>query len=278
MRLESADFSEGPTWRQWYGRMQVVDLAGIGAISASVVAAIGIPSAIIVGRWQMRAGIQAAEATYRAAVDAVRGTAEANHEQWRRTARRDAYVQLLLKASLAEQLTLPEGNADPERIAAADAALTEALHDVELAYYIVRLESGGVADQAQALADAALEYGKAKRLWADYLRANATVARAEDEIRQQAVSAVMTHYDAARDPHPKETGEVGSLSGATEAVHQALSRVPHMTDRGIAAIVEVNYGPFSPAARLRQLMEARDAFLTTAHADLSGEAQRGWEG
>ncbi|MFF4567158.1 hypothetical protein [Streptomyces sp. NPDC001435] len=80
-----------------------MDLQGIGAISASAVAALGIPIAVMVGRWQMRgasesarAGVAQAEATYRAALDAVRAETSATYVQWRRSTQREAYVAFLL--------------------------------------------------------------------------------------------------------------------------------------------------------------------------------------
>ncbi|MFE9095513.1 hypothetical protein [Streptomyces sp. NPDC007264] len=82
-----------------------MDLQGIGAVSASAVAALGIPIAVIVGRWQMRgasesarAGVAQAEATYRAALDAVRAETSATYVQWRRSTQREAYVAFLLSA------------------------------------------------------------------------------------------------------------------------------------------------------------------------------------
>ncbi|SDK48488.1 hypothetical protein [Streptomyces indicus] len=86
-----------------------MDLQGVGAIAAAVVAAVGIPSALIIGRWQMqgamrnaeetaRAGIAQAEANYRAALDAVKTTAIETHRQWRRGIQRDAYATFLIVA------------------------------------------------------------------------------------------------------------------------------------------------------------------------------------
>jgi hypothetical protein len=83
-----------------------VDLQGIGAIAAAVIAAIGIPSALIIGRWQMRAALRTAEETgraelaqaessYRAALDAGRAQAQDTHSR-RRSVRRDAYTSLLI--------------------------------------------------------------------------------------------------------------------------------------------------------------------------------------
>ncbi|MFB7763543.1 hypothetical protein [Streptomyces xiamenensis] len=79
-----------------------MDLEGIGAIVAPVVALIAIPATIVAVRWQVKAalesaaathaaGLAQAEATYSAALSAVR----AEQEQWRRSLRRDAYATLL---------------------------------------------------------------------------------------------------------------------------------------------------------------------------------------
>ncbi|MEV8104597.1 hypothetical protein [Streptomyces sp. NPDC088135] len=84
-----------------------MDLQGIGAIGAMLVAAVGIPATVLVGRWQMRAalrsaeatsqaGISQAEATYRAALDQAAAQTTATHEQWRRGIRRDTWAAFLL--------------------------------------------------------------------------------------------------------------------------------------------------------------------------------------
>ncbi|MCX5434697.1 hypothetical protein OHU11_41705 (plasmid) [Streptomyces sp. NBC_00257] len=84
-----------------------MDLQGIGALGAVLVAAVGIPATILVGRWQTRAalrsaeatsqaGIAQAEATYRAALDQAAAQTTAAHEQWRRGIRRDAWAAFLL--------------------------------------------------------------------------------------------------------------------------------------------------------------------------------------
>ncbi|MFE0326745.1 hypothetical protein ACFW08_08055 [Streptomyces sp. NPDC058960] len=139
-----------------------MDLQGIGAISAAMVAALGIPAALLVGRWQLRGAIQAAEeasrsgimqaeATYRAALDAVRTEANNAHSQWRRGIRRDAYASFLVATTRVVQVSsaLPKETLNnPEEVRAAKAAVREAQNELNACYWVVKLEGPGSAAEA----------------------------------------------------------------------------------------------------------------------------------
>lgn len=259
-----------------------MDLAGIGAISAAAVALIGVPAAIIVGRWNMRAGIRAAEATahgaviqaeaaYRAAVDAVQATAALNHDQWRRSARRDACVQLLLATSKVERLALPEDEAatTPEAVQAAETAVSETLHQAETAYYVVRLESAELADPARDLTDAARRFAVGKRRWAAYLRANSVLDQIEDDttwaILREVRDAVGLLAEAARD----QSADTPDVFGARRDAQQALELVERLTDHHIADILAMQTRPVNVRRLGLHFNAARTAFLEAAQVDLN---------
>lgn len=101
-----------------------MDLQGIGAMGAVLVAAVSVPATVLVGRWQTRAalrsadatsqaGLSQAQATYRAALDQATAQTSAAHDQWRRGIRRDAWAAFLLAvedavSSASEALTRPD--------------------------------------------------------------------------------------------------------------------------------------------------------------------------
>ncbi|GGR58561.1 MULTISPECIES: hypothetical protein [Streptomyces] len=87
--------------------------------------------------------LRAADRTYQGALGAAVATASGNHEQWRRTVRRDAYVQLLLAASEAERIVLARDEAatTQEAVRATETALLDMRHGRATAYSVGRLES-----------------------------------------------------------------------------------------------------------------------------------------
>ncbi|MFD6342742.1 hypothetical protein, partial [Streptomyces sp. NPDC060210] len=134
-----------------------MDLQGVAAVAAAVVAGVGIPSTLLIGRWQLRAALKAAdsahhaglaqaEATYKAAVDAVRAQSDSAHDHWRRGVRREACSVFLLAAEevtgLAEEMLDGSGVGQdlgpvrpifvgPERLARRLAALSESAKYVQ---------------------------------------------------------------------------------------------------------------------------------------------------
>ncbi|WP_422522277.1 hypothetical protein [Streptomyces sp. 5.8] len=149
-----------------------MDLEGIGALSAAVVASIGIPASMLIGRWQMRAALRAAEATseaglaqaasaYRAALDAVRAQANAAHLQWRRGIQREAYASFLLAANrvreLGERFAMDNGDGlSAETIRAGMVENGDALATLKAAQTVIELEGpDDVAAPAAGMTDAA---------------------------------------------------------------------------------------------------------------------------
>lgn len=274
-----------------------MDLAGIGAIAAAGVAAVGIPAALLVGRWQLkgqlkgaeatqeasvraaeeaaRVGVAQAEATYRAALDAVRATAAANHGQWRRTVRRDAYVQLVLAATEVERLSLPENESatTTEAVKAAEAAVDEALHRVDTAYYVVRLESRELNDMALELVRSAQHYAWGKRKWAAYLRAKSVLDEIEAFTRAvlSEVSDALGRLHEVAHALPSEERRTPEVDSAKRDAERALSRVPQLSEQHIEDLVTMQVWWVEPPVHRRRdrLIIARGRFLVAAHDDLN---------
>ncbi|MCX4520527.1 hypothetical protein OG402_23325 [Streptomyces anulatus] len=273
-----------------------MELADIGAIAAAGVAAVGIPAALLVGRWQLkgqlvaakttrevslraaeeaaRTGVAQAEATYRAALDTVRATAAANHDQWRRTVRRDAYVQLVLASAKVEQTSLPESDAATtlDSVGAAEDAVGQALHQVVLAYYVVRLESPDLKSKAIKLLKSTQFYAQKKMEWAAYSRARSILDEIEAEthaILSESRDALTLLHETAR-ALPSEQRGHSEVDFARRHAERALSRVPQLSERHIRDLVEMQiWPPEQPVHRLRaKLATAREEFVVAAQEHL----------
>ncbi|MEV4949579.1 hypothetical protein [Streptomyces sp. NPDC053755] len=153
-----------------------MDLEGIAAMAAAVVAGIAVPASVLIGRWQTKAALRAAEATseaglaqarsaYQAALDAVRAQADATHLQWRRAIQREAYASFLLAAHRVQEsgercAADAEQDLAGETARAGRAALEDALATLKAAQTIIELEgpdevaapAAGMADAAQMMA------------------------------------------------------------------------------------------------------------------------------
>ncbi|MGW1606036.1 hypothetical protein [Streptomyces eurythermus] len=247
-----------------------MDLEGIGAIAAAAVGAIGVLAAVVVGRWNLRAMLRAADRTYQGALGAAVATASGNHEQWRRTVRRDAYVQLLLAASEAERLVLPHDEAatTPEAVRATETALLDMRHRMETAYFVVRLESAELDVEAAALTRAGKAFAAGKEQWAAYRRAHSVLERMRGEphdVHTEIREAVNRLRQVSRAAHTDpEADEFGALLDA----QQALSLVPELNDSHIDAIILTSRSPVNLHRLEQEFTEARRKFLEAAHADL----------
>ncbi|MEW2401478.1 hypothetical protein [Streptomyces sp. NPDC046862] len=171
-----------------------MDLQGIGAISAAVVALMSIPTTVLVGRWQMKAALGAAEATnktglaqaestYRAALDAVHAETHAAHRQWRHGIQREAYASFLLAAHRVVEVgeRFVADNAEelpPESIGAGKKAVDDALAALRAAQTIIELEGpDDVAAPAAGMTNAA-------KSMAMYLGEQATFERALGKLHR----------------------------------------------------------------------------------------------
>ncbi|WP_433887798.1 hypothetical protein [Streptomyces sp. CA-111067] len=222
-----------------------MDLVGVGAIAAAATTAVGIPAAILVGRWQMRAGLRSAEAgmaqaeatgraaiaeaeaTYRATLDAVRAQASAEHSQWLRGVRRDAYVAFLLAVqgvnASAEKL------ATPTNAASVDTDTVERINNFEKS--LTALNS--------ALLVVSLEGPFDVKISADYL-AGATFTIARKKRRDAEAEWVWTRLE--------RTGVVfgrhGTLAHDDLDVEDALERLRRAKERII--VTRATRAPMPP--------------------------------
>ncbi|MEV5735494.1 hypothetical protein [Streptomyces sp. NPDC052292] len=167
-----------------------MDLQGVGAVAAAVVAAASIPISTLVGRWQMRGAVQAAEATYKAAVDAAKNQALAAHAQWRRGVQRDAYAAFLLAAhqvrNVCDRIAL-DANTTPILSSDLQAELHSARSALQSTYAIAVLEgSDSVREAATALKVATLDFANAmQRTEAEHRAMGYLASRAEEEQRSE---------------------------------------------------------------------------------------------
>ncbi|MET8116911.1 hypothetical protein [Streptomyces prasinus] len=187
--------------------MTSMDLEGISALSAAVVALVAIPASVVVGRWQMKAALRTAEATseaglaqaesaYRAALDAVRAEASAALLQWRRGIQREAYASFLLAANhvreLGERFVMDNGeDLSAESIRVGKAASDDALAALKAAQTIIELEGPDeVAVPAAGMTDAA-------RMMGYYLGKQATYERAWGKLGRMMNGQSQSVSDAA---------------------------------------------------------------------------------
>ncbi|MEU8679550.1 hypothetical protein [Streptomyces sp. NPDC048560] len=132
-----------------------MDLQGVGAIAAAVVAAVSVLTVLIVGLRQSGAGMQQAQATYSAALDAVTAQATASHNQWRRGTQRDAYAAFLLadhQVREAADRLLAEPTSDRSFLDGLMAEVSRAKAAMRAAYVVVDLEGpSGLAFTADSI-------------------------------------------------------------------------------------------------------------------------------
>lgn len=225
-----------------------MSLEGIGAIAAATVAAFGVPAAVLVGRWQMRAALRAAEetgragvaqaeSTYRAALDAVRTEADAAHQQWRRSIRRDAYAGFLLAMTRCVQAAeaLPRERIETSQdLSAAENELTRAKNDLSTALWVVKLEGPPVvADGAGSVSSLALQLTEALARKAECLRAASTLnhlgmsnpiaAELDAALMGLAVVVSETGYNAQPGSRQLPPPEVAEAVDQARELHGQLS-------------------------------------------------------
>ncbi|WP_406349829.1 hypothetical protein [Streptomyces sp. NBC_00658] len=148
-----------------------MDLQGIGAVAAAGAALVSV----LVGHRQVKAAIQTAEATYRSAVDAARTQGLNEHNQWRRTVRREVYAALLqavLNHTDHAGKVFSQGAEDPRRAQEVFAASEPLATDMSHKKFVVRLEGPDeVSTAAQALITSAENLMDVCRVWAVSQRA-----------------------------------------------------------------------------------------------------------
>ncbi|MEE1813734.1 hypothetical protein PUR59_01590 [Streptomyces sp. SP18ES09] len=221
-----------------------MDLEGISALSAAVVAALGVSAAIVVGRWQMRgalraaeetgrAGIAQAESTYRAALDAVHIGADATHLQWRRGIRRDAYANFLLAMTRCVQAAeaLPTGQTSAAQLTVAEEGLAQAKHDLTAALWVVKLEGPpGVALIAGRVSGLTRDLTTALARRAEHFRASEKLHRLgltnplAVELERALIEIVAVVEESGYNTHPAAPPqEVAEAVGQARALYERLA-------------------------------------------------------
>ncbi|MGW2393960.1 hypothetical protein ACWCYK_31380 [Streptomyces lydicamycinicus] len=286
-----------------------MDLEGVGAIAAALVAAVGIPATVLVGRWQMRAalrsadatsqaGLAQAQATYQAALEQAVTQSTAAHAQWRRGIRRDVWSAFLL--------------AIEDAVSAGHSALTGASEDLIAARRTVKtsvvvLELEGppqVVSAAKALRRTCNDYLElvegdlvASRTW------HALQAAADDE-RANLIDDTATPVHNAHSALSTLTTLMGGLRASVggqpgpwgfdpdnepEAAHERIERAYMSAADALAACPSItgsqarillqdaaHGGRFEMARQqddhLRFLEDARTTFLDAAHQYLEAPA------
>ncbi|MGD3105744.1 hypothetical protein [Streptomyces sp. YGL11-2] len=280
-----------------------MNLQGIGALSAAVVALIGIPATVLIGRWQMKAALRAAEVTseaglaqaessYRAALDAVRAQTHATHMQWRRGIQRDAYASFLLAAhrvaEVGERFIADNAEELPlETIRAGKSAIDDALAALKEAQTIVELEGpDDVAAPAAGMTNAA-------RSMAIYLGEQATFERALGKLYRmlddqpppvsstaERLMQALSHLRRLRSESPSNSAdldehEAQETRAAERSVREAGSALPPnaLDYEEFAALVE-GHSPRPPMLSSRyfdasqQFDEAEVNFVRAAKVEL----------
>ncbi|WP_326809831.1 hypothetical protein OIE62_39655 [Streptomyces scopuliridis] len=282
-----------------------MDLQGIGAIAAAVVAAIAVPAALLAGRWQMRAalrtaeetgrtGIAQAEATYRAALDTVRAEASVTHLQWRRGVRREAYTSFLLASQRVteaaqrlrnECFDLPTADMDTLRDELRGAA--RALREAAL---IVSLEGpDNIADIANRIREGTYNVADALSHEADLHEAWGSLERACQDEEQSARAVVRGLRDAllqlrARvqedsfrgDHRALADGVPAAITEARNAVRRAFAAIPPgILPRSARTLEDMQFNGLSRVLSTYSdasgdLTAARDDFISAARIELEG--------
>ncbi|MFC9228443.1 hypothetical protein ACFTZI_05640 [Streptomyces decoyicus] len=254
-----------------------MDLSGIGAIAAAAAATISVPATLMVGRWQIRSALDTAERAHEAALATVQATAASTHDQWRRSVRRDAFVQFVLRATEVAWLTVPsDPGTTAEVVKAAEAAVEEALHQVRAAYYIVRLESPELAHTASRLLEAVQRSAAADWRWAAYRRAMGVVELLEAEAGtrfddvHEALRRLFWAADA--DADDRQHDRHGEVSNARNDAQQELLALDQLTDDQISTLVNMQTSPVDLIDLTDAVDEAREEFLRAAHSELNDSA------
>lgn len=282
-----------------------MDLQGIGAIAAALVAAIAVPAALLAGRWQMRAalraaeetgraGIAQAEATYRAALDAVRAEASVAHLQWLRGVRREAYTSFLLASQSVTEAAQRLRNecfdlptADMDRLRDELRSAERVLREASL---IVSLEGPeNIKDIANRIREATYNVADALMHEADLHEAWGSLEHACHNEEQSTRAVVRDLRDALaqlrarvqEDPYKGDhRALVGSVPAAITEAHDAVRNAfaavpPGVLPRSAYTLEDMQFNGLSRILSAYSdangdLAAARDAFISAARIELEG--------
>ncbi|MFJ1978762.1 hypothetical protein [Streptomyces albogriseolus] len=247
-----------------------MDLEDITALAAAAVALLAMHATLLVGRWQLRGALTQASA----ALDAVTATAARNHDHWRRSVQRDAYVQFLVAVTEVERVRYPRNEEDTDSSADAWPSAEEALNHAVTAFYILRLESPDLSDVARALLEAVDKYTLAKRRQAKYLRAMSVIMRIERETGAHFTSArraleELQQVAQSTDADVREQ----QFRPARQATVAALGRIEALTSDYVNALLSEMTNPSDVEGKQTAVREAREAFLEAARQRLAASQE-----
>ncbi|WP_434599748.1 hypothetical protein [Streptomyces sp. A5-4] len=276
-----------------------MDLAGIGAVAAPVVALIAIPATVLAVRWQVkaalrsaeathRAGLAQAEATYRAAVD----TSRAAHEQWRMSLRRDAYAAFLSALGKAAHSADDFDGNSTRSVVECSASLLGRVGEIRDALAVVELEGPAEASAAaEASADRFSDWQRTMARCADYLGGLdflEGLRTAEGGFPAGAATpgtnarAALTRLEGLLRERPAGTEATRELRAAREAFANALGACPGVRPAHAAALLgslrPAGEGPYGMrllsklSERRLAFWQARTEFLSAAHTALAIDA------
>lgn len=275
-----------------------MDLAGIGAVAAPVVALLAIPATVFAVRWQVKAalrsaeathqaGLAQAEATYKAAVD----TSRAVHDQWRISLRRDAYAAFLSVLGKAAHVADDFDGNSTQSVAECSASLLSWVGEIRDALAVVELEGPAeTSAAASASADRFSDWQRTMARCADYLQALAFL----EELRSResnppagggpgtnALTALHRLEELLRE-RPSGAAPSAELRAAQQTFGHAVGVCPGIRPAHTAALLgslrSAGQGPYdirllSKISERRQAFwQARTRFLAAAHTALTADA------
>lgn len=275
-----------------------MDLAGIGAVAAPVVALLAIPATVFAVRWQVKAALRAAEAThqaglaqaeatYRAAVD----TSRAVHDQWRISLRRDAYAAFLSVLGKAAHAADDFDGNSAQSVVDCSTSLLDWVGEIRDALAVVELEGPGeTSAAASAGADRFSDWQRTMARCGDYLsalafleelRARESDSPAGDGPATNALTALQRLQELQRE-RPSGGAPSAELRAAQQRLGHALGVCPGIPPAHAAALIgslrPAGQGTYDArlltriAERRQAFWRARTEFLAAAHTALAPDA------
>ncbi|MGW7072175.1 hypothetical protein ACWGII_25985 [Streptomyces sp. NPDC054855] len=272
-----------------------MDLAGIGAVAAPIVALLAIPATVLAVRWQVsaalrsaeathQAGLAQAEATYKAAVD----TSRAVHDQWQISLRRDAYAAFLSVLGKAAHAADDFETDSAQSVAECSTSLLSWVGEIRDALAVVELEGPSLTSAAASVsADRFSDWQRTMARCADYLaalafleelRASESNSPAGGGPGTNTLTALHRLQELLRE-RPSGAAPSAELQAAQQRLRHTLGLCPGLRPAHAAALIsslrpagQALYGTrlLSRIAERRQAFwQARTEFLAAAHTALA---------
>jgi hypothetical protein len=244
------------------------------AVVSATVALCAMVATILVGRWQLRGALAQASA----ARDAASATNATAHAVWRRGVQRDAYVAFLVAVAEVENVQHPIDEAAADSAQAAVAASEEALRRARTAFYVLRLESRGIAEPAGELLTAVTRAQHAVRRYTRYLRAWSTMRRCEVDAgsgQGEHREALERLEEIAGRPDAGSVEGARRLRAASGSATHALAQLGVPRDQ-VRVLVSAHVNPSDVSGKQAAVHAARRAFLAAAREQLDVSEDEFW--